>query len=204
MTHRGARHPSVNRSNTSSDDMLLIHEAMSGSSRAFETLVERYRTPVVRLAHRITNNPDDANDVAQDAFIRAYERLGTYGPERPFAPWLMVVTRNLAIDNVRRARLRTRHLQSARIETEPGPEHLALHNDRASRLRSAVTCLPARYREALELFYYSDLTYVQIATHLCLPLGTVKTFLYRGLRKMRDEEAVVGLMTVAIPRLQNS
>jgi DNA-directed RNA polymerase specialized sigma24 family protein len=64
--------------------------------------------------------------------------------------------------------------------------------------------LPARYREALELFYYSDLTYVQIATHLCLPLGTVKTFLYRGLRKMRDEEAVVGLMTVAIPRLQNS
>ncbi len=177
----------------SPDDPLLVEEAIAGSSQAFETLVERYHNQVVQLAYRITRNLDDANDVAQEAFTRAYERLDSIGSTRPFAPWLMVVTRNAALDLVRRARLRSKHLIVGWDHPLPGPEDLALHNDGALRLRSAVTCLPARYRETLELFYFSDLTYRQIAERLRLPLGTVKTFLFRGLRKMRDEETLVTL-----------
>jgi RNA polymerase sigma-70 factor (ECF subfamily) len=83
---------------TADVDSVLVEAARAGSAEAFSELVDRYRAPIVRLAYRLTRDPDEAKDIAQDAFLRAYRRLGEFRPDRPFARWLFVIARNASLD----------------------------------------------------------------------------------------------------------
>src|SRR5579862_8303372 len=82
----------------------LVVAARGGSNDAFGELVDRYREPVVRLAYRLTHDPDEAKDIAQDAFLRAYRRIESFRPDRPFSRWLFVIARNASLDALRRRR----------------------------------------------------------------------------------------------------
>jgi len=164
---------------------------------AFDLLVQRYRKPVLKLAYRITGDPDDAADIAQEVFVRAFTRLADRKPEPVFAAWLTVVARNAALDCLRRRAVRERHASDPWERPERGPEELVLLEDAADRIRVALGGLPARYSDVLELYYFRGLTYREIGERLCMPLGTVKTFLYRALRRLRNEASIAALRAVA-------
>jgi RNA polymerase sigma-70 factor (ECF subfamily) len=171
-------------------DGALVDLARAGSEDAFGVLVGRYRAPVMRLAYRLTRDPDEANDIAQDSFMRAYRRIGEFRPDRPFARWLFVIARNASLDAIRRRR-RTAALANVAEEpsAELGPEELALRNDEAARVQLALGALPAKYRNVLELYYLGGLRYREVALALDIPLGTVKTYISRAKRRLRDELA---------------
>jgi RNA polymerase sigma-70 factor (ECF subfamily) len=168
-------------------DTVLVAAARDGSSEAFAELVDRYRAPVVRLAYRMTQDADEAKDIAQDAFLRAFRGLPEFRTDRPFARWLFVIARNASLDSIRR-RKRTSSVDPTQSEDlSPSPEEFALRNDEAVRVREAVASLQPRYRAALELYYVRGLRYREIALELGIPLGTVKTYISRAKRKLREE-----------------
>ena len=173
---------------TDFQDSALVDAARAGSSDAFAILVDRYRAPIVRLAYRLTHDADEAKDIAQDSFLRAYNRLGEFHPDRPFARWLFVIARNASLDSIRRRRRATAY---AAIEEfgpmAPGPEELALRNDEASRVHTALEALPEKYRDVLDLYYVRGLLYREIALELEIPIGTVKTYISRAKRRLRSE-----------------
>ncbi len=169
-------------------DRILVDAARAGSHIAFETLVDRYRAPVVRLAYRLTHDADEAKDIAQDSFLRAYRRLGDFHPDRPFARWLFVIARNASLDAIRRRRrAATLVTNEGNVVLEPGPEEIALRNDEALRVHAALEALPPNYRDVLELYYLTGLRYREIAVELEIPIGTVKTYISRAKRRLREE-----------------
>lgn len=171
---------------TSELDSALVGAAQAGSAEAFSELVDRYRAPVVRLAYRLTRDPDEAKDIAQDAFLRAYRRIGDFRPDRPFARWLFVIARNASLDAIRRRR-RLAILDSGEVApSDLGPEELALRSDQATRVHAALEALPQNYRSVLQLYYVSELRYREIALELDIPIGTVKTYISRAKRRLRD------------------
>ena len=172
------------------DDFALVAAARAGSAEAFGMLVDRYRAPVVRLAYRLTRDPDEAKDIAQDAFLRAYRRIGAFRPDRPFSRWLFVIARNASLDSIRRRRRAAQYAGKDELPpAEVGPEELAVRNDEATRVHVALDSLPAKYRDVLELFYIGDLRYREIALELDIPIGTVKTYISRAKRRLREELA---------------
>jgi RNA polymerase sigma-70 factor (ECF subfamily) len=172
----------------SAADGALVDLARAGSDDAFGILVGRYRAPVVRLAYRLTHDADEANDIAQDSFMRAYRRIGDFHPDRPFARWLFVIARNASLDSIRRRRRAAALVRSAENPVaDPGPEDVALRNDEAERVHVALDALPAKYRDVLDLYYLGGLRYREIAVELAIPIGTVKTYISRAKRRLRDE-----------------
>jgi len=179
-------------------DRALVDAARLGSSDAFATLVDRYRAPIVRLAYRLTHDADESKDIAQDAFLRAYNRLGDFHPDRPFARWLFVIARNASLDTIRRRRRAASFAsRDESLPIEPGPEELALRNDEASRVHAALDALPMKYRDVLDLYYLRGLRYREIALELDIPIGTVKTYISRAKRRLRDELAIPGIALAA-------
>ena len=165
----------------------LVDAARNGSSDAFGELVDRYRAPVLRLAYSLTRDPDEAKDIAQDAFLRAFRRMQSFQPDRPFSRWLFVIARNVSLDAIRRKRRSLSTPPSDNAPPEPGPEDWAMRNDDAQRLREAMEGLPAHYRTVLDLYYTAGLRYREIADALGIPIGTVKTYITRAKRRLRDE-----------------
>lgn len=167
-------------------ETLLVDRARAGSAEAFELLVDLYRAPVIRLAYRLTRDADESKDIAQDAFLRAFCRIGDFQPDRPFARWLFVIARNASLDAIRRRRRAAEHGYPTIATVELGPEDLALQNDEAERIRAALATLPPNYRNVLELYYLSGLRYREIADVLDIPIGTVKTYIARAKRRLRE------------------
>jgi RNA polymerase sigma-70 factor, ECF subfamily len=168
-------------------DVALVDAARAGSDDAFEELVDRYRAPVVRFAYRLTHDADEAKDIAQDAFLRAYRGLRDFRTDRPFARWLFVIARNASLDSIRRRRRSAGLVPADGGAEAPGPEDFAVRNDEAERVHEALAALPERQRRALELFYLGGLRYREIADALGIPLGTVKTYISRAKRRLRED-----------------
>ena len=173
-----------------SDERDLVRRCLAREERAYRELVRRYQTPVVNLAWRITGNPEDAAEVAQETFIRVLRSLHTYDPERPLKTWLFKIAANLALDAIRRRKRRPAALGDLFDEdegplfeaVEPGPGPAALHElDQSSeRFNALVREMPEHYQAILYLRYREDLAYEEIAETLRIPLGTVKVRLHRA------------------------
>jgi RNA polymerase sigma-70 factor (ECF subfamily) len=131
----------------------------------------------------------DAEDLTQETFIRAFERLGMFEDERPFGPWIRRVAANLCLN-----RLNLKVTPHVELDEEfelpeahlPGPESLLVAKERASAVRAALLALPAHYRAVLELRHFQDLEYEEMAKLLQLPMNTVKSHLFRA-RKLLAE-----------------
>ncbi|MGH7729193.1 MAG: RNA polymerase sigma factor [Vulcanimicrobiaceae bacterium] len=179
--------------NRQATDEALLRAARAGSQEAFAALVERYGPALTRLAQRLTRDPDEARDIVQESFLRAYRRLADLDPARPFARWLSVIARNVALDELRRRRraARSAFRYDPLALPDPGPEELAIRNAEAARIRRALARLPERYRKPLALYYVRGFRYREIALELAIPLGTVKTFISRAKRRLRDELAAL-------------
>lgn len=166
----------------------LIQRIAEGDAHALERLYDNYAQLVFRLALRILRNQADAEEVVQEVFWQVWRTAGRYDPVRgPPEAWVMTLARSRAIDRLR---------SSARVdglaleEVPEATEDLAAGGAQDTELRQMVTNalsgLSKAQRTALELAYYSGLTQTEIAEHTGAPLGTVKTWIRKGLEQLRD------------------
>ena len=164
---------------------------MDGIDRAFERLVRDHQDRVFALGLALTGNRHDAEDVAQDTFIRAYKALGTYSPERirdlKQKAWLHQIALNVVRNRVRGIRPRLVELNGSEPDSATGPEEDVLRRSEIDELAARVACLPAKYREAVVLRHVQDLSYAEVAETLGQPVGTVKANVHRGLKILRGE-----------------
>lgn len=160
---------------------------------AFPGFLAHHQDLVYGIALRSTRRPADAEDLAQEAFIRAYRALREYPPERTrgLRPngWLAAIVGNLGRNRARRKTPATADLETVaeiRAHDDPGPERVAERRESAAAWRARLAALPARYRRAVELRHVSGLSYPELAEALGRPLGTVKSDVHRGVRLLRE------------------
>jgi RNA polymerase sigma-70 factor, ECF subfamily len=164
---------------------------MEGTDRVFERLVRDHQDRIYALSLALTGNRHDAEDVAQDTFIRAYKALATYSPERirdlKQKAWLHQIAVNVVRNRVRGVRPRMVELNGSEPSVATGPEEDVLRKADIDELAARVACLPAKYREAVVLRHVQDLSYAEVAETLGQPVGTVKANVHRGLKILRGE-----------------
>lgn len=174
-------------------DAELARDALAGSEAAYRELVTRYATPAVNFIFRIVRDRALAEDLAQEGFLRVYQRLNTFDPQRKFSSWFFQVLRNITIDYLRVNRLPTSSLdelaeegvQGAAVDRDSrSPEQLAGQSELATAMTAALSRLRPEYREVVVLRYQEGLTQPEIAEILGLPSGTVKTYLHRARKEL--------------------
>lgn len=173
------------------DDALVVARCLQGYEPAYAELLSRYRGRVYGLALRMLQNDSDAQDVAQEAFVKAFNSLASFDTTKPFGAWISKITANLCIDTYRRRRLqfvsidapldsekgeRTREFEDPR----PDPAMDLQAAEEEERVDALLNALPDKYRTVVVLRHKQDLAYEEIAEILGIPLGTVKARLHRA------------------------
>lgn len=153
--------------------------------------MRRYEEPAFRTAYLIVRDEAEAQDVAQEAFVRAHRSLGRFDERRPFRPWLLRIVTNLAFNSVRSSRRREamadRYEQdSETVSAEPSPESAAEATERAQRLWEAIGALGENDQTVLYLRYFLDASEEETAEAIGRPPGTVKSRLHRALTRLRE------------------
>ena len=169
----------------------LVLRAQGGDVPAFEALVAAYQHLAFRTAYVVAGNAADAEDAAQEAFVKAHAALARFDAERPLRPWLLRIVANEARNRRRsagrRAHLATRAGHERPPEPVPGTEALALAVERDAALHRALASLREPDRQVIFLRYFLDLTEAETATALDCRAGTVKSRLSRALERLRLE-----------------
>jgi RNA polymerase sigma-70 factor (ECF subfamily) len=166
----------------------LIRRARQGSAEAWEALVRTHQEPAFRLAYLLLGDADEAADVAQEAFLRAYRALEGFDAKRPLRPWLLSISANLARNRRRSAGRYLAALQrwfKAEPATHAGIEEQSLQNLEAQNLWRAIRRLDISDQQMIYLRYYLEMSTVEVAESLQLPTGTVKSRLHRALKRLR-------------------
>lgn len=174
------------------DDTELVRRARAGDGDAFGTLVERYQARIVRLVRGMVPE-HDAEDVAQDAFVKAFRKLGEFDERARFYTWLYRIASNAALDWRKRERYRrhgdlpeTESGEDAVPSEEPGPQTSARRRELAEAIDAAVERLPPHYHEIVVLREVEGLSYEEIAETLAISKGTVESRLFRARERLRE------------------
>lgn len=171
------------------DDEECVTRAQRGEGKAFSELVRRYQDRVYRFLLRLTRSPDDALDLTQDTFLRAYQSIDRWRPDALFRTWLFRIARNAAFDLLRR----DKRVEFVELEEDAeiadmgvGPESVLETTQRYRLLESALETLPAEHREILLLREIEEMSYEEIAQVLDLAMGTVKSRIARARAALID------------------
>lgn len=179
-----------------SDDpeSLLIQQALQGDTDAFGELVILYQQPIFNLAYRLLGNGEEAEDAAQEAFIRAFINLSQYDTARSFKTWLFSITSNHCIDRLRKRRLMWLSIDEplpphpALVSPELSPEQATLQQEQSLYVQHLLEELSPDYRAAVILRYWYDMSYLEIAEALSTTESAIKSRLFRA-RQMLAEKA---------------
>jgi RNA polymerase sigma-70 factor (ECF subfamily) len=172
-------------------DEQIIGRVRGGETRMFGELVRRYQDPVYGMVARFVGGSEDAQDVAQEVFLRVFRGLDGFKGESKFSTWLYRITYNLCADWLRRNRRPDRSaaaveeadsLPDGRVDLEEG----FLEEEQRVAVRHALSELDEKYRSVVDLHYYQKLSYDQIAVVLDMPVKTVETRLYRARKTLRE------------------
>lgn len=161
--------------------------AREGDAAAFANLVDMYAKPVYNLCYRMLGNPQDAEDAAQEAFLRAFRNLQRYDPQRKFATWLLSIAANYCIDQHRRVKPQALELDEGPYELADkglGPERQTLARELQDEVQALLAGLPPRDRAAVVLYYWYDYSYAEIARQLSISEGALKTRMHRVRRSL--------------------
>ena len=174
-------------------DYHLVQKALTDKDqKAFAELMERYREPIYFMLLKMVNNKDDAEDLTIEAFGKAFRRMHQYTPQFAFSTWLFKIATNNAIDFIRKKRIRAISIDQG-FTSDDGetieisikdagldPAEAMQKEERIKKMREIVDKLKPRYRKLVEMRYFDELAYEEIAEELKLPLGTVKAQLFRA------------------------
>jgi RNA polymerase sigma-70 factor, ECF subfamily len=173
---------------SASEDEADVEKVLAGEVSAFESIVRRWQGPLVNLAYRFCRDRSRAEEMAQDAFLRAYRGLGQWRKDAAFSTWLFAVATNLYRSQLRRIPAQTISIEDvARVQVSSPADGCFAEVDRDDAVRKAVLTLPEKYREAVILFYFHDMDIAAAARSLALPEGTVKARLSRGREMLRQK-----------------
>jgi RNA polymerase sigma-70 factor (ECF subfamily) len=173
----------------SNEEQQWIARARRGDDQAFTQLVEAYQRPVFNLCYRMLGNPTEAEDAAQEVFIRVYTRLASYDPKRKFSSWLLAIASHYCIDQLRKRRLNLVSWDDLPPwrwlpDSDPQPEEVTLRHETQHHVRQLLDTLPPDYRAAVILRYWHELTYEEIAEALGSTLPAIKSRLFRARQMM--------------------
>jgi len=176
-------------------DAQLVQQALGGSQDAYHALVSRYATPAVNLATRMVQDRALAEDLAQEAFKRAFERLSTFDQQRRFSSWFFQILHHVTVDHLRRRQpvtLSADALEESGYGAISGyaagrlPDEQAEQAAMSRALESALARVRPEYREMVVLRYREELSVQEIAEAMGMPIGTVKTYLHRARKELAD------------------
>jgi RNA polymerase sigma-70 factor (ECF subfamily) len=175
---------SVPRARLADDE--LVERTQAGDLRAYEELVRRYERLVGRVIYPYAGSDAAVEDLVQETFLRAYDRLSTFNPEYRFKTWLLAIANNLGIDTLRRRRDVVEFNPEIHAPSTRGPEVITAEADRAHSVQDAVLTLPETYSVPLVLRYAEGLTYAEIAEIIGITIPALKSRLFRA-RNMLGE-----------------
>lgn len=169
-------------------DQQLVEQVLGGDSVAFEHLFNRYRDSIYQLyMQRTGGNGDDTDDLLQEAFVKAYLNLHRYKPDYTFGQWIYTIARNTFIDYVRRKRDDMVSIDKTSDSSgtlpaynAPSPEESLINDQNRDQLEAFILRMTPRYRQLIELRFFREFSYEEIAAELGLPMGTVKTQIHRA------------------------
>ncbi|MDB5189967.1 MAG: sigW 1 [Parcubacteria group bacterium] len=174
-------------------DEELLQEYLNGDEAAFERLVERHLTPLYAFIYRLCGNPDEAKDLTQETFLKAWKNVRNFDQERSFKTWLFAIARNTTFDYLRKRKqilfseldTETESFESSLEDTLPLPEELFAQNESQQRVEQALLSLSPDYRSIVLLHDTDSLTFEAIAEIVGKPMNTVKSQYRRALLQMR-------------------
>ncbi|MEM8906945.1 MAG: sigma-70 family RNA polymerase sigma factor [Bacteroidota bacterium] len=182
----------ANLSPRAKEDYDFVQRAINGDQKAYALLMDRYRNSIFHMMLKMVSNREDADDLTLEAFGKAFNKLPSYAPRYAFSTWLFKIAINNCIDHISKKRL---HLLSIDDPIEPDSEHdfssnirsgaldpeeCFIRQQRVSLMRTVLTKLSDKYRLMIELRFFEELSYDEIAKELNIPLGTVKAQLFRA------------------------
>jgi RNA polymerase sigma-70 factor, ECF subfamily len=184
-----------------SDDQAAVERVLAGDISAFEEIVHRWQSPLINLAYRFCHDRGRAEEMAQEAFLRAYRGLGQWRKDAAFSTWLFALATNFYRSELRRTPEFSVSIDDVHEPADPRASDGGLEDrDRDLAVRRAVAALPPKYREALILFYFHEMDVPAAAQSLGLPEGTVKARLFRGREILRGKLPRL----LAVPRLKEA
>ena len=172
---------------TMADDDALVRQCLAGDRSAFDVLVERHRRQVYQVCYRFVNNHEDASDLAQDAFLRAYRALHTFKGNSAFSTWLYRVAINVCLNRVSAKLAPTEPLDQREHQDVRGelPDREVLRQERAATVRAAIARLPKKQRATMILRMYHELPHDEIAAILGSSVGAVKANFFHALANLK-------------------
>lgn len=171
------------------EEQTHVLQARSGNRAAFEKLYNENIARIYAIVASRTKNPDDIEDLVQVAFIRAYEGLDRFRGDAAFSTWLTRIAMNVCVSHYESQSVRQKHkgwltspegVAYVGPTWEEDPERIFYAQECRTQVRRGIRRLPKPYREAMQLRYLEDRSYSEISTHMQVPMGTVKTWLFRG------------------------
>jgi RNA polymerase sigma-70 factor, ECF subfamily len=194
--------PSASELNaTALSDHDLVERSRKGSEKAYRELLGRYQRPVFSLVYRMVRDREQAEDLAQETFVRVFNNLERYDPAYKFSSWIFKIATNLTIDWMRRKEVPTVSIDGSRYATssdeieastitveskDENPEERLESKELGAEIEQAIGKLRPEYRQAIILRHIEDKPYEEIAQIMALPLGTVKTYIHRGRGELKE------------------
>lgn len=182
-------------------DQDVIEQAREGRDSAFRELIRRYERPVFSVIYRMVRDRELSEDLAQDTFIKVLNALDSYNPSYKFSSWIFKIAHNTTVDHLRKKKPETLSLEGSPhartqeqaeatsftpVDTTEDPERYAQSQEIGSEIERAIEQLRPEYREAIVLWHVEGYPYDEIAEIMDLPLGTVKTYIHRGRKELRE------------------
>ena len=191
--------PNPRLSDRAKADYVLVVQAIDGNQEAYTQLMARYRGAIHQMMFKMVGNNEDSADLTQEAFTKAFTKLPSYEPRYAFSTWLFKIATNNCIDYIRKKRLVTLSIDETIKEdsdqqfsyniraTTPDPEQRLVTAQRSKLMRALIGQLSTKYRQMIEMRFYQELSYDEIATELNIPLGTVKAQLFRAKEMLHNQ-----------------
>jgi RNA polymerase sigma factor (sigma-70 family) len=176
-----------------SESRLLVAEVLNGKSAAFKILIERHQKLVSHVVFRMVSNRSDREDICQEVFIKVYQNLSGFNYESKLSTWIASIAYNTCINHLEKKRLlllNDLHQEENALEQYPShtvtPDSYAETQDIATRVRSEIDKLPVHFRAVVTMYHLNEMSYEEITKATGMPLGTVKSYLFRGRKFLKD------------------